>query len=607
MGSGWNKDGKQRTRRVFDLLRVLRPYTRPHRKYAVVIAVCLLAGLPLGWMVPVLVQQVFDVAAPSRDTSAIVRAALVLALLTYLQAVLAFIQGACTSLFHGKALHRLRLDLFRTHQSLKLGFVQGHETGEFMSRLLDDVANLSGLMADRLAAAVNAVVQVVVVGTILVFWEWRLASIAVFGALLAIAVNLPFSKGLRSRSREVQEAVQDLTVDQHQSLTGHQLVRSTATERAEFRRYARTLGGAVRAIIRRDFFGLWSGHPSVVLGGLLFGIVLFVGAAFIADGTMTTGSLFAFFIYLGQFFDAATTLGKMNPGLQSSLASLDRITDLLEAGRTERQPSGRRVLTPIRGDVTYEDVHFGYGTPGDPGAPEVLHGISFHVEAGKTVAIVGRSGAGKSTLLSLIPRFFDPWSGRVLIDGVPVTELEVHELRRQIGIVPQDVFLFDRTVAENVAYGRPDATVAEIEGAAEQAHALSFIQSLPEGFETRIGERGVKLSAGERQRVAIAREILRAPRILILDEATSALDSETENAVRWALANLLKGRTAFIIAHRLSTVRNADAIFVVDAGRLVARGTHSELLRDCDLYRELAMLQILAAGDEPELTKRDRA
>jgi ABC-type multidrug transport system fused ATPase/permease subunit len=515
-----------------------------------------------------------------------------MAAITYAEAVLSLIRGACTTLFHSKALHRLRMDLFRGYQSLRVGFVQSKETGEMVSLLSDDVGNLSGVLADRLATAVDAGVRFLVVGAILIALEWRLAGIAVAGAILVVFVNVLFNRPLRRRSREVRERMQDLDVEQHQALTGNQLVRSTSSESFEFRRYAEALGAATRAIVRRDFFGLWTGHPSVVVGGIVPGVVLLFGAAFIAEGSMTQGDLFAMFMYLGQFFGAALTLGRLNPGFQASLASLDRIADLLDAEKTERQPTGRRVIEGLVGDVRYEDVRFGYGRPGV--VPEVLHGISLHAPRGATIAVVGKSGAGKSTLLSLIPRFFEPWSGRILIDGVPLVELDTRWLRRQIGIVPQDVFLFDRTIGENIAYGNPDASQGAIEAAAEAAHALGFIRELPEGFSTRIGERGVKLSAGQRQRLAIAREILRSPRILILDEATSSLDSETEREVHAALTRLLEDRTAFVIAHRLSTVRNANAILVLDAGTVVATGTHETLVRDCAIYRELALLQSLS-------------
>lgn len=584
---------KRSARPARQLLRVLRPYTRPHRRYAVIIIVCLFAGLPLAWVTPVLIQRVFDVSVPARDYAGIFWAGMTMAAVTYGEAILALIRGACTTLFHSKTLHRLRLELYQGYQALGLHSAQSRETGETMSVLSDDVGNLDGVMADRLGTAVNALVRFLVVGVILVVREWRLAAIATAGAVLLAAVNLVFSGALRRRGREVRDRLQDLTVEQHQALTGHQLVRATANEGFEFRRYATVLADAVRAIARRDFFGLWIGHPSVVLGGLLPGVVLLFGAAFIAEGAITQGDLFAIFIFLGQFFDAAMTLARLNPGFQTSLASLDRIADLIDAAKRDRQPSGRRVLPRIAGDVVYDDVRFGYGTPGD--AQEIIHGVSFAAKAGQTVAVVGRSGAGKSTLLSLIPRFFEPWSGTITIDGVRLHDLEVRALRRQTGIVPQDVFLFDRTIRENIAYGSPDPSDRDIEAAADAAHALGFIRDLPDAFDTRIGERGVRLSAGQRQRIAIAREVLRSPRILILDEATSSLDSETEREVQAALARLLEGRTAFVIAHRLATVRDADAILVLEAGRLIATGTHAQLVVSCPAYRELALLQTLAA------------
>jgi ABC-type multidrug transport system fused ATPase/permease subunit len=583
----------RRSRPIRELLSVLRPYTRPERRYVVAIALCLFAGLPLAWTTPVLVQRVFDVAVRARDFGAILAYGVLMAAVTWGEAILALVRGICTTRFHTKSLHRLRLDLFRGSQALKLGAAQSRETGALISVLSDDVANLDGVMADRFGAAIAAVVRFVVVGAILVTKEWRLAVIAAAGAIVLAVLNAAYSGPLRRRGRDVREAIQDLNVAQHQSITGHALVRATANETFELRRYGAALAGAVRAIARRDLFGLWTGHPSVVLGGLLPGVVLLFGAAFIAEGAITQGDLFAMFIFLGQFFDAAMTLARLNPGFQTSLASLDRIADLLDSVAVDRQPTGTRVIERIHGDVAFSDVHFGYGPAGS--APEVLHGISFAAKAGQTVAVVGRSGAGKSTLLSLIPRFADPWSGTITIDGVPLSEIDVRRLRRQIGIVPQDVFLFDRSIRENIAYGSEDPSDRDVEDAALAAYALEFIRALPGGFETKIGERGVRLSGGQRQRIAIAREILRAPRILILDEATSSLDSETERDVHRALERLLADRTAFIIAHRLSTVMNADLILFLEGGRLIASGGHADLLRMCPAYRDLALLQSLGA------------
>ncbi len=582
-----------RTRTARQLLRVLRPFTRPGRRYVAVILVTLLLGLPLAWITPFLIQQVFDRAVPLQDTAELWRLGGKLALITFLGAILALVRGVCTTLFHNKSLHRLRLRLFHVYQSLGMGWVQDRETGELMSRLSDDVGNLGGVMADSFAAAVSALVQAIVVSLILFSREWRLAAFAVAGAVVLIGIHLAFNRPLRARSHLVRERATDLTSGMHQAITGHQLVRAAAAERSEARRFAGLLAGSVRASISRDLFGLYSGHPTVVLGGLLPLAMLLLAGHFMAGGSLTQGGMLAFFILLGQLFDAAGTLGRLNPAFQSSLASLDRIADVLDARTEHRQPTGTFVPDTLRGEVTFESVSFRYRST-SPGEL-VLKDISFAIPSGTTVALVGRSGAGKSTLLSLIPRFFEPTGGRILIDGRPLADFDVAALRRHIGVVPQDVFLFDRTIGENIAFGRPDASPADIRAAADAACCTEFIAALPAGFDTRTGERGVKLSGGQRQRIAIAREILRDPRIIILDEATSSLDSETERDVQTALRRLLAGRTAFIIAHRLSTVREVDRILVLEDGAIVGSGTHATLIESNEPYRRLALVQNFGA------------
>ena len=389
----------------------------------------------------------------------------------------------------------------------------------------------------------------------------------------------------------------DFDTPVHIADAGVAAVRSSAAEPREARRYAAVLAETWRASLDRDFFGLKSGHPSVLVGGLFPAGVLLLGAYEIIGGRMTAGDLFAAYGLLGQVFTAAHTLVQMNPTLQASLAATERIVAFLDLAAAAPQPTGPYVPLVLMGDVVFEDVTFGYGPADAPDAVAVLKNVSFSARAGTTVALVGRSGAGKSTLVALLSRLHEPWSGRIVLDGVPLDRYDVRELRQRIGSVAQDVFIFNRTARENLAFGRPSATDEEIRTAARAADADEFLSALPQGYDTPLGERGVRLSGGQRQRLAVARELLRDPRIVILDEATAWLDAESEARVQQAVERLLHGRTSFVIAHRLATVRRAHLILVLDQGRIVERGTHDELIALRGLYADLAARQFL--GDQP--------
>ncbi|HYC76682.1 MAG TPA: ABC transporter ATP-binding protein, partial [Planctomycetota bacterium] len=578
---------------IVALLARLRPYTRPYRRYLWVIAGGLVLGLPLAWARPFLVKRVFDDAVPRGDLALLGRLALVFAALIVVEAWFATGRGYATTLFHHRMIQRLRLDLFRRFQRLRLGAWSARGAGQWTSRLADDVQQLGGVTGDHFAAATAAAIQALVSATILLALEPPLAVYGLLGAAFLLGLQAFFNRPLRRRSAAVGAAVEAMSDDLQQAVTGAATVRGAAAESREARRYARALGAVIRTSLGRDLFGLWSGHPSIVLGGIFSTGLLLFGAARIARGEMTQGDLFAAFGLFGQMFDAVHRLGAMNPSFQRSIAALERVVEVLDQTAIDRQPTGRYVPATLRGDVVFEHVDFGYG-PRDAGGEQVLFDVSFEARAGETVALVGRSGAGKSTLAALLPRFHEPWSGRILLDGRPLSDYDVIELRKRIGVVSQDVFLFNRTAAENLAYGDPDATPDRIRAAAEAADAHEFLAALPQGYDTKLGDRGVRLSAGQRQRLSIARELLRDPRLIVLDEATAWLDSEAERRVQSALARLLRGRTAFVVAHRLSTVRHADLILVLDKGRIVERGRHDDLMARGGLYAELATPQLLA-------------
>ena len=483
----------------------------------------------------------------------------------------------------------LRVRLYNHLEHLSLAYYDTHPTGTLISTLSDDIDTIQSFAA---SSTLSILVDLLAVGGMLalMFWlDWDFALVAVAVSPFLLLFVRRFRKAVKKATREARRRQSELLEVMQQGLTSMRVVNAFDRQDVEEKRLASASREVVDAALKaRRVKSLLSPVVAVIVS-CTTAFVLWRGASLVAAGAMTTGSLTVFLAYLAKFFKPVQDLAKRSGSIAQAAVGIERVRGILEIEMTIPERPGAREPGVLEGWITFDHVAFSY----DPSAP-VLQDVSFSIEPGQSVGIVGATGSGKSTLVSLVPRLYDVTGGRVLLDGVDVRDYKLDELRERIALVMQDTVLFRGTIWENIAYGRPRATMAEIVEAAKLANADDFITRMPDGYDTAVGEKGLTLSGGERQRIGIARALVREARILILDEPTAALDAESESAVVEALERLKKGRTVITIAHRLSTVRNADAIVVLQDGRVAQKGTHEELLRCGGLYAELHRLQITA-------------
>ena len=454
-----------------------------------------------------------------------------------------------------------------------------------MSRVTDDARTwLNGV--GTTAPTIRAIVTVPVFVCLLFVRNFELTVLAVLVLPLLAYIITRVGKRVRHVSTGIQQRTADIVSQLKETIAGIKIIKSFTAEELERRRFATANNRQYRVAMKRVRLVAMLPPLIELISAVGIGAVFGFGCWQVIQGQLTTGWFIGYNAMIGFMFKPIKTIGQFNNVLQQCLASADRIFYILDIQEEEPKDTKKALLPDVVGDVRFYNVFFGYDRQ------VVLKDINIHAKPGEVVALVGESGSGKTTLLNLLPRFYEVDSGEILIDGHPISEVAARSLRRQIAIVPQDTILFDGTVRDNISYGCPEATREAVIEAAQQANAHEFVMQMPNGYETSIGESGLKLSGGQQQRVSIARAILKNPRILILDEATSALDSKSEALVQDSLAKLMKGRTSFVIAHRLSTVSHADKIVVLDHGEVAEIGTHQELLKREGLYQNLCRLQL---------------
>ena len=569
---------RQTRRRLATLARLTSPY-----KGRTALALgSLLAATATGLLPPYLAKLAIDDGIRKEDLHALTLIVIAFLIAGVANWAASYAQTFFTGWTGERILADLRTKLFRHLQRLSLGFYERNRAGVIISRLTNDVEALDQLVTDGVTTLVQATLTLL--GTVIVLFilDWRLAL-----ATLTIIPPLTLATiWFRTRSARAYRAVRErlglVTATLAEDIAGIRVVQGFTREHASLRRF-HEINTHYRS----------ANQETVILNGLYFPfvdllatvstvVVLGYGGHLFFAGAVSLGTLFAFMLYITNFFDPIQQLSQLYNTFLSATAALDKIMDVMDEPPEVVDRPGASELPQVEGRVHFDDVRFGYGK-----GPEVLHGMALDVPPGTTVALVGHTGAGKSTIAKLLARFYDPLEGRITIDGIDLRDVTQRSLRKQLGVVPQEGFLFAGTVTENIAFGKPDATPEEVVQAAQTVGAHEFILRLEDGYDTQLQERGSRLSLGQRQLVALARALLADPRILILDEATSSVDIGTERKIERALRLLLAGRTAFIIAHRLSTIRDADLIVVLQNGQIVEQGTHDELLRRQGLYTSL--------------------
>ena len=570
-----------------DVYRRLIGFLRPYWKQVAFAYVSVLFASLLNLYIPQILRDAIDLGIEGQRAGALFTAAGWIFAIAVVRGVAAYGQR-----YYGEWLtHRVAYDLrnlfYNAIQQLPFAFHDRSQTGDLMSRATSDITETERFVGQGLMDLTSSLLLLGGVIVAMVLVSFSLALYALVPLTLLLALTLRFGMVIRPRFKRVQEQMGQLSSTMQESMTGIQVVKAFARETDELRKFnaANEDWFAKRFGIIKIWANNWPTFTFILLSSVF--LLLLVGGPRAIEGSVTVGSLFAMLAYVMMLNGPVQRLGFLVNMAATSGASATRVFEVIDTPTEVEEEENPVVLQEAQGAVIFEQVSFGY-----EGGPRALDNINFKVEPGQTVALIGPTGSGKSTITNLIPRFYDPASGVISIDGHDVRSLTLASLRKYIGTVLQDPFLFGVTIAENIAYGMPEATPDAIVAAAKAARAHDFIMEFPAGYETVVGERGVTLSGGQKQRVAIARALLYEPRILILDDSTSSVDTETEHLIQQALNVLMEGRTTFVIAQRLLTLKNADQIFVLDGGRIVERGRHDELLAAGGLYRSIYDLQL---------------
>ena len=564
----------------------LMNYIRPYVKHLAFAIVCIVLAAAANLYVPWIIKDMIDKVLMERDMAMLNLIAGGIIVVFFFRGIFYYGQSYLVSFVGQRVVIDIREALFEKFQRMPLAYFDRHQTGEIMSFVTNDVQALQNALVDKLIELVTE--SSVLVGSIVLMFylDWKLTFITLITVpLVGQAMNI-FGKKLKQSGIVIQERLADINSLLQESISAVRVVKSFVRERYEIERFHRQNELNFQAEMKNVQLTSLLTPTVEFLAAITVTFILWIGGYEVVQGDLTAGALVAFLTYAVNLANPVKRISRIYGTVQRAMAAADRVFDVIDMEETIHDKEGAVPLPEIEGRVAVKDVSFSY----KEGAPALSH-VSLEASPGQLVAFVGPSGAGKSTIANLIPRFYEVNEGVIEIDGHDVRDVTLNSLREQIGIVPQETMLFSSSVRENIRYGRLEATDEEVEEAARAANAEEFILQLPQGYETKIGERGLNLSGGQRQRIAIARAILKNPRILILDEATSALDTESEKIVQAALDKLMVGRTSFAIAHRLSTIFNADCIYVIDGGRIVEQGTHAELLAAGGLYSTLYNIQ----------------
>lgn len=577
-------------------VKFLLSYTRKYYAKILLAVVFMLLSSGLNVLPPYLFKTVVDDVLISKDMFMLNMICIALVVIFGLKAITTYYQRYLMNEAGQSAVMDIRIALYDHMQRMSLKKIYASRIGELMSRITGDVATLQNIVTSTFVDLVFNFLTFVGMFGFIIYLNWRLTCIIVL-VLPVIGYMLSFaSKKLRKAGHNVQEHLADITATAQEAFSAIRVVRAFATEDMELERFTKANSENFKALLQAvSIQGILAGVIEVFLIAAL-AVVFWIGGRNVIDGDITPGELISFVGYIAFMVQPIRSVMNQMSTLQTGIASAERVHEILMTPAEDSGAGGRvavngvscpSVVDPgrISGTVRFENVHFSYDSQ------EVLKGINLDVKAGEKIAIVGATGSGKSTIADLIPRFYDPTAGRILIDGQDIRTLSLRSLRTQIGIVPQECVLMKGTIAFNIAYGLENIDIQKVIDAAEIADIRSFIESLPDKYNSEVGERGVTLSGGQRQRIAIARAVIRDPRILILDEATSSLDIAVERAVQKAINQAMTGRTSFIIAHRLTTIREADRILVLEDGKFTQSGTHEELLRTGGLYADLYRMQ----------------